>query len=313
MSPSDTFGFLPDVLPLVQNSPLAFVATVLAMTLWFVLRIRSSRSHPGQVDRPDGSEDGEESVTTANGETRRHEGGDDIRLRRFNGNTQYMFYSVAVVFAGATVLSALWIFLAGSQPVLMSRVFEEEESRASALEWLRRRQGLFHFDDPTLADTLAAIVPSRIRAESGSALMEEARRTNELIDRHPALKELRDRALSQKPPFHPVAMPIRVGLPEDAAHHPRPCTMSVVRGGPLERRRILLKNHQNTRELILYGKGGITDPAASVDVHLNGDQVQYLFGQIAGGTTVEGYVVILPGEGTLKEIRGKTCPGSEQV
>lgn len=268
------------------------------------------------MDRRDSGGDTKNEVDGAHTPRRNWGRRRDDMIQRFGSmpdKHRYMFYSLSVVAVGSVVLSALWIFMAGSQPVMMNRAFADSESKAAALEWLRRKQGVFHLDDPTLADTLARLVPSRMQAKSGGDLIEEARELNRLIDQHPALKELRELALSQKPPFQRVAIPVKIGLPEYVHHQPRQCTISVIDQGSLDGHRILLRNHQNGRELVLYGRGGITDPTASVDIHLNGEQLRYLFGMITGGTTVEGYAVILPGDGTLHDVPPTSCPTSENL
>lgn len=214
---------------------------------------------------------------------------------------KHRLYLGGAVIATFIFSSVLWVYMSTSGTSMFARAFAEEDSRAVAVDWLKRRQGMFHIDDPSLADTLARLVPVRFGGLTGSSVMEESRRANEQLQNHPALNELRQRALAQQPPFQPIGIPVRVGLPEYRKDQPSPCRMHVVDNSSLENRRIKITNPQNGRWLVLFGVGTITPPFGA-EIHLNSDQADWLFGPILGGPTAEAVALVQTGDGTLRDI-----------
>lgn len=197
---------------------------------------------------------------------------------------------------------------------VLAGLFEAEADRASVLEWLTNEQ-VFHVDDERLSDAFVELLPEPPGGNADTLLNYARWLSHDLEKQHPALFDLRERALSREKPFHVIGAPVRVGLPGDPEHRPPPCKVNVTYSSRFRGSRVELVNPRNHKRLILFAKPAIPDNLATSDdlIQLNEPQVRYMFDRIVGGTE-EALLTEHIGEGVLMDASAETpCPSSDAL
>ena len=154
---------------------------------------------------------------------------------------------------------------------MLNTIYSDETGRGFLDNWLDE-EGFYHYtDDLQLADALATKLCDPIVENDPSREMNRLR--EECAQR---AQRLRDLAFEREVPFHYVAQPVNVGVPEDP---PRRGRANACRPGRFHGRRVQLTNELtgSSIEVVVSGSYPCTPGRRTPDIQLNRADAMELF------------------------------------
>jgi hypothetical protein len=180
----------------------------------------------------------------------------------------------------------------------------EAGSCAGALHATLRENGWFRDNDPALADALAHALPAR---GSDETELHWRQRVADAIAANPLLATLHQRAEDESAPFVSLLLPVAVSVPADR----RPPAGTVYVSDPaLDKRYIRLFSRAGGCSLVLRAETRITGLADADPplMHINVQQLHYLFGSQPGRDSLPAHFALAPGDSSADLLReGGNC------
>ena len=151
-----------------------------------------------------------------------------------------------------------------------------DEDRREIHMALLAREGVYTTGDPRIVDAITNLCDP-IPSEPLAAYLSAARDCAE----KPVPKLLRELAQQEKPPFHPAGSVVSIGVP-DKADQPPAGRANTCLNGVWYRRRVLLTNPLNGRQVIVHATGhygqGICGPVVgAADFQINEEDAFSIF------------------------------------
>lgn len=218
----------------------------------------------------------------------------------------YKFQAFLVVIVAFVFLFVTAVDNRATRIKIVSAMLENARERTEALEWLRSEYGLYHVDEPRLADSLASYMRVLEVSLRDSTPAGRFRTLSSIIDERALLRELRRRAEGREPPFEPLGTMSIVGLPREPTDRPKACEVNVEMDSPLVGGPLQVVNPRNQRRLLLMPKARIVPQGYSQPlVHLNSAQVSFLY---PSGIANTEQAVLVP-QPTATELRDPSSTG----
>lgn len=200
------------------------------------------------------------------------------------------FLSVAV---GLLALSAVAIYQRPTEKSVEDLLGGERKSEA--LTALKKHQ-IYEISDSELPNALSNLMRLG-KEELTLGVIERTERLREKIDAHPSIAELRRRAERTETPFERLGLKVQAGVPRIGPDQPSRFYVNVPISAEYAWKRIRLLNPRTGAELRLIARPAIDDQLRDVDLHLNYQQAEQLFGSQIPARTVDVWIQVLgPGQ-----------------
>jgi len=190
---------------------------------------------------------------------------------------------------------------------LIRSLFENEELKILFDNELKTTYDIYHIDDPDLIKELEStrhiyqiddVDLSKKLSELFPENYEEdfylrSSQMNSLLEKHPVIRDLREKSKRHEPPFQFVGQQVKFGLPANPSDRPKAGFVNATIGSQFVGKIIEIRNPDRPNLcLTLEGRAAFARTDI-VDMQLNEDQVDYLFGTMYE-RTVTGIVFVLP-------------------